>query len=200
MSRRLADTPLSEATRERARARRTPDHPAPPPEPGNQRAQRTGAQSNGRNLATFEQTVAEVRQVISEEAPWLRGTDSLALENFCAELTVYRHASAAFAAMSATALTKKHRAQRVNVQRFRALNAMANDLGLTPAGRFKLGLSEARAEAQRARSRVWQPSDISEDRAARVAALLAQQHALPPVSTDEPEAAPPTEEPEADHA
>lgn len=186
MARRLADTPLSAATQARGKARRsqTGQDLAPPPT-GNTRAMRTGAQvSDGRNLATFEQVITEVREVIASEAGWLQATDGFAVESFAAELTIYKHASAAFASMTPLALSKRHKAQRVNVQRFRALNAMANDLGLTPAGRTRLGLQAAKTQAIQRVEPI-----VSEERARRVAEILQRQRAIPEV-IDEPQREP----------
>jgi hypothetical protein len=182
MPRRLSSTPLSQRTLARAK-RHSGLIPAAPPPAGNTRALRTGAQSDGRNLPTFAATLAIVHEVIAEGAPWILATDRFAVENFAATLTTFRHAEAAFGAMSQTALMKKHKAQRVNVQRLRALNEMARDLGLTPAGRIKLGLQVAKTAA------IVVSPVRTESRAMEVAQILADARVLPPTEAEvEPEA------------
>jgi hypothetical protein len=179
MARRLSPKPLSNATRGRAAARH---HPVPAPPIGNTRALRSGAQADGRNLASYAETVGEVHRILAE-ASWIQPTDGFAVEMFARELTVFRHASAFFAARPPSHLVKMTRAQEINVARLRALNEMAKDLGLTPAGRFKLGLTQAKAEAikvQPVRSR---------DHAMEVAQILADARAVPLIDT-EPEAEP----------
>lgn len=188
MARRLSDKPLSAKTLARARARKGLTPAAPPP-PGNKRAVRSGAQiSDGRTLESFHDVVGEVRGVLAE-AGWIGATDMFSVENFASELTIYRHAAAYFATSTPAGLTKRHKAQRVNVQRLRVLNEMARELGLTPAGRFRLGLTAAKTEAISVKPR------RTDERALEVAEILAQARALPPAEGDtlEPTPEPPLE-------
>ena len=125
-------------------------------------------------MATYGETVAEIESLVADAA-WIAVTDAPAVELFARELCVYRHASTVLAQMSGTGLMKKHKAQGVQVKRLRALNEMARDLGLSPAGRFKLGLTSARTERELQHVRPVR----SEARALEVGAILAAAGALP---------------------
>jgi hypothetical protein len=117
--------------------------------------------------------LAKVTEVTLEAAPWIESTDQFAVENLAASLTTYRYAESIFQSMTPVALMRMTRAQEVNVQRLRAINELARDLGLTPGGRFKLGLTAAKTEAARV-----QPVRTG-DRAMAVAEILANANALP---------------------
>lgn len=152
-------------------AKRRPSVPAPPA--GNQRAQKIGAQSQGRNLETWERTRADVEAAL-EASPWLAPSDHLLLEVFASELSTYRHAAAALQRLSPTALNRKLSAQRLQIRRSRVLGELADRLGLSPQSRYDLGLVVAQTEA------VTVKPVRTVERAQAVGRLLRESGALPP--------------------
>jgi hypothetical protein len=149
--------------------------PAPPPPRGNQRAVKTGAQADGRNLSGYELTKHDVEEAIAA-ADWLRPSDGLLLDIFCRELHAYRHASDALARMTDAAYAKKLNAAKLCTRKARVLGELADRLGLSPQARFRLGLTVAKTEAA---GRVMPVR--TDERARAVAELLARSGALPPV-------------------
>jgi hypothetical protein len=118
---------------------------------------------------------------------------------FAGELTVYHRAASVLATQSPTALLRAKKAQAVQVRRARALAELANQLGMSPSGRFRLGLTEAKTQRAMQGARPI----ATEDHAREVARLLARQHAIPGIIVadetllDEPEQptdSPPTQD------
>ena len=143
---------------------------------GNRRALRTGAQADGRNLPGFEETRKEVpgghrrRDLAST-------SDLLVLDLFTRELHTYRHANDALARLGDTALLKKVNAQKLQVRRAKVLGELAGRMGFTAESRYRLGLTVTRTE----RERVRVVPVRSEERAQKVAELLARSGAIPRV-------------------
>jgi hypothetical protein len=156
--------------------RATPTDPPPVPAKGNGHALKTGAQADGKNLAGFEETRAEVQRAI-DSAAWIQGTDLILLDVFTRELHAYKYTSDALARMGDTALLKKLSATKLQIRRARVLGELAGRMGFTAESRYRLGLTQARTE----RERVRVVPVRSEERAQKVAELLARSGALPPV-------------------
>ena len=90
-------------------------------------------------------------------------------------------------------MQKKVKAQKAQVTRLRALRELALDLGLSPSGRYRLGLTAARTEAIKV-----QPVR-SEERALEVASILAEVGAIPSMDAKpEHDEGPPAEPVEAE--
>lgn len=150
----------------RATARRKPlKGSPPPPEKGNGRALKVGAQARGKNLPGYAESRGEI-EAVRAEAPWILRSDEPVLEVFVSELTAFRYTADALARLSDTARGKKLNAIKLQIRRARVLGELADRLGLSPQSRFKLGLVVAKAEAVR-----LQPVR-SEARAMAVAKLL----------------------------
>jgi AraC-like DNA-binding protein len=125
---------------------------------------------------------------VRAEAPWILRTDEPLLDVFISQLTTFRYTADAFARMTETARSRSVNAAKLQLRRAKLLGELADRLGLSPQSRFKLGLVVAKTEVVRV-----QPVR-SEDRARRVAELLARSGALPQIAQPaDPEDVPMTE-------
>ena len=96
------------------------------------------------------------------------------MDVFCREYHAYKHASDVLARSTDVAYRRKLNAAKLITRKARVLGELADRLGLTPQARFKLGLVSARTEAVRVQPR------RTPERAREIAAILRDNHALPP--------------------
>jgi hypothetical protein len=161
----------------------------PSPPENNLRAVRHGADANPASLPEYVETVEQIREMVAIDCPWLKPSDEPLLMTFIGEYVLHRRATAVLTQMSPAALMKAHKAQQTVSKRARVINELANSLGLSAAGRYRLGLTLAKTEAIRV-----QPVKTA-DRAAEVARILVAAGAVQPVVdetivVDEPEPEP----------